>query len=98
MRWDANRWKRWSDKGVLVPIENATMEDRPVICRDKDDFDALGILKVGVLSPGMPTCIRTAFDLIGQHHQTVYSLATLPPRARRRSCAPSASMPVSGTT
>ncbi|WP_370253255.1 error-prone DNA polymerase [Nioella sp.] len=63
----------------LVPIENATMEDRTVICWDKDDIDALGILKVDVLALGMLTCIRKAFDLIERHHQTDYSLATLPP-------------------
>ena len=63
----------------LVPIENATMEDRTVICWDKDDIDSLGILKVDVLSLGMLTCIRKAFDLIDQHHQTRHTLATLPP-------------------
>ncbi|MBT8408245.1 MAG: PHP domain-containing protein, partial [Alphaproteobacteria bacterium] len=63
----------------LVPIENATMEDRTVTPWDKDDIDALGILKVDVLALGMLTCIRKAFDLIGQHHQIDYSLATLPP-------------------
>jgi len=63
----------------LVPIENATMEDRTVICWDKDDIDTLGILKVDVLSLGMLTCIRKAFDLITQHHQTSHTLATLPP-------------------
>ena len=63
----------------LVPIENATMEDRTVICWDKDDIDSLGILKVDVLSLGMLTCIRKAFDLIHHHHHTDYTLATLPP-------------------
>ncbi|MCA0872604.1 error-prone DNA polymerase [Seohaeicola saemankumensis] len=63
----------------LVPIENATMEGRTVICWDKDDIDSLGILKVDVLSLGMLTCIRKAFDLIDQHHQTRHTLATLPP-------------------
>ncbi|MCU9836424.1 error-prone DNA polymerase [Ruegeria sp. WL0004] len=63
----------------LVPIENATMEDRTVICWDKDDIDSLGILKVDVLSLGMLTCIRKAFDLIARHHQADYTLATLPP-------------------
>jgi len=63
----------------LVPIENATMEDRTVICWDKDDIDALGILKVDVLSLGMLTCIRKAFALIAQHHQRDFTLATLPP-------------------
>lgn len=63
----------------LVPIENATMEGRTVICWDKDDIDALGILKVDVLSLGMLTCIRKAFDLIDMHHRQQFSLATLPP-------------------
>ncbi len=63
----------------LVPIENATMEDRTVICWDKDDIDALGILKVDVLALGMLSCIRKAFGLIQIHHQTDYTLATLPP-------------------
>jgi error-prone DNA polymerase len=63
----------------LVPIENATMEDRTVICWDKDDIDALGILKVDILALGMLSCIRKGFDLIARHHQTRYTLATLPP-------------------
>ncbi|MEP4195028.1 MAG: error-prone DNA polymerase [Aliishimia sp.] len=63
----------------LVPIENATMEDRTVICWDKDDIETLGILKVDVLSLGMLTCIRKAFGLLQQHHRLDYSLATLPP-------------------
>jgi len=63
----------------LVPIENATMEDRTVICWDKDDIDTLGILKVDVLSLGMLSCIRKAFDLIYDHHNTHYDLAGLPP-------------------
>ncbi len=67
----------------LVPIENATMEDRTVICWDKDDIDSLGILKVDVLSLGMLTCIRKAFDLMKLHHRLDYTLATLPPEDGR---------------
>ncbi len=63
----------------LVPIENAAMEDRTVIEWDKDDIDALGILKVDVLSLGMLTCIRKALDLIADHEGSRYSLASLPP-------------------
>ncbi len=63
---------------ALVPIENAAMENRTVICWDKDDIDALGILKVDVLSLGMLTCIRKAFELIQTHHGLDYDLATLP--------------------
>ncbi|MGB7243056.1 MAG: error-prone DNA polymerase [Sulfitobacter sp.] len=64
---------------ALVPIENATMEGRTVICWDKDDIDTLGILKVDVLSLGMLTCIRKAFDLLKMHHRVDHTLATLPP-------------------
>ncbi len=67
----------------LVPVENATMEGRTVICWDKDDIDTLGILKVDVLSLGMLTCIRKAFDLLKMHHQQSYTLATLPPEDPR---------------
>ncbi|HZW08361.1 MAG TPA: error-prone DNA polymerase [Phycisphaerales bacterium] len=48
----------------LVPIENAAMEDRTVIEWDKDDIDAMGMLKVDVLGLGMLTCIRKAFELV----------------------------------
>jgi error-prone DNA polymerase len=48
----------------LVPIENAAMIDRTVIEWDKDDLDALGLLKVDVLALGMLTAIRKALDLI----------------------------------
>src|SRR3546814_18137250 len=47
-----------------VPIHNAAMEDRTFIEWDKDDIDALGLMKVDVLSLGMLTCIRKSFDLI----------------------------------
>ena len=48
----------------LVPIENAAMADRTVIQWDKDDLDALGLLKVDVLGLGMLTAIRRGFDLV----------------------------------
>lgn len=63
----------------LAPVENATMEGRTVIPWDKDDIDALGILKVDVLALGMLTCIRKAFDLIERHYRRRLSLATIPP-------------------
>jgi len=67
----------------LVPIENASMADRTVICWDKDDIDTLGILKVDVLSLGMLTCIRKAFELLARHHGQEHTLATLPPEDPR---------------
>ena len=63
----------------LVPVENATMEDRTVIPWDKDDIDTLGILKVDVLALGMLSCIRKAFDLLAEHHGQRLDLASLPP-------------------
>src|SRR5690554_7686911 len=48
----------------LVPIENAAMADRSVIQWDKDDLDALGLLKVDVLALGMLSAIRRALELI----------------------------------
>jgi len=48
----------------LVPIENAAMENRTVIEWDKDDIDALGILKVDCLGLGMLTCVSKALSLI----------------------------------
>ncbi len=62
----------------LVPIENAAMEDRTVIEWDKDDIDALGILKVDCLALGMLTAIRKTFALVEAAHGPRLSLATVP--------------------
>lgn len=48
----------------LVPIENAAMAKRTVIEWDKDDIEAMGILKIDLLALGMLSCIRRAFELI----------------------------------
>jgi error-prone DNA polymerase len=50
-----------------VPIENAAMADRTIIEWDKDDIEALGMLKVDCLGLGMLTCIRKAIAIINQH-------------------------------
>ncbi|UZW55258.1 error-prone DNA polymerase [Sphingobium sp. JS3065] len=59
-----------------VPLHHAAMEDRSFIEWDKDDIDALGLMKVDVLALGMLSCIRKAFDLmreqgLGDHQLTV---------------------------
>ena len=61
-----------------VPIGNGAMPDRSFIEWDKDDIDALGILKVDVLALGMLTCIRKCLDLLGEHHGKNLTLATVP--------------------
>lgn len=62
----------------LVPIENASMEGRTVIQWDKDDLDALGILKVDCLALGMLSAIHRCFDLVEKHYQRSLTLATVP--------------------
>ncbi len=62
----------------LVPIENATMPGRTVVEWDKNDLDALNILKVDCLALGMLTAIRKCFDLIRLHTRRQLSLATIP--------------------
>ncbi|MBI3383327.1 MAG: error-prone DNA polymerase [Aquabacterium sp.] len=68
-------------KGALcrmVPIENASMPDRSVIQWDKDDLDALGLLKVDVLALGMLTALRKALDFIGQQRGHAFELQDIP--------------------
>jgi error-prone DNA polymerase len=62
----------------LVPIENAAMQNRTCIQWDKDDLDALGLLKIDVLALGMLTCIRKCFDLIEQSTGKRFDLASVP--------------------
>jgi error-prone DNA polymerase len=63
---------------TYVPIGNAAMDDRTFIEWDKDDVDALNMMKVDVLALGMLTCIRKSFDLIDQHKGERFVLASVP--------------------
>ena len=63
----------------LCPISPAAMEGRTVIEWDKDDLDALGLLKVDVLALGMLSCVRRAFDLLRLHYNRPLTLASVPP-------------------
>ncbi|WP_439545932.1 error-prone DNA polymerase [Sandarakinorhabdus sp.] len=62
----------------LVPIHNAAMADRTFIEWDKDDIDALGLMKVDVLALGMLSCIRRAFDMIETQVGPRYTLDNVP--------------------
>ncbi|RAN40310.1 error-prone DNA polymerase [Hyphomonas sp. GM-8P] len=62
-----------------VPIGNAAMDKRTFIEWDKDDINALGIMKVDVLALGMLTCIRKAFDMLESHKGIHHTLASIPP-------------------
>ncbi len=61
-----------------VPIGNGAMPDRSFIEWDKDDIEALGILKVDVLALGMLTCIKKCLDMLEDHHDRSLTLATVP--------------------
>jgi error-prone DNA polymerase len=68
-------------KGPLtqtVPIGNGAMADRSFIEWDKDDIEALGIMKIDVLALGMLTCIRKCLNLLTAHHGRTLTLATVP--------------------
>ncbi|TWG87948.1 error-prone DNA polymerase [Cupriavidus gilardii J11] len=62
----------------LVPIENAAMPDRSVIQWDKDDLDAVGLLKVDVLALGMLSAIRRALDVVAAQRGEVFELQDIP--------------------
>jgi error-prone DNA polymerase len=63
----------------MVPIENAAMAQRTVVQWDKDDLEALGILKVDCLALGMLTAIQMGFEMIAQHTGRKVTLASVPP-------------------
>jgi error-prone DNA polymerase len=62
----------------LVPIEDAAMRDRTVLQWDKDDLDALGLMKVDCLALGMLTAIRKALDFIGMRQGRGMTVQDIP--------------------
>jgi error-prone DNA polymerase len=62
----------------LVPVENAAMPERSIIQWDKDDLDALGLLKVDVLALGMLSAIRRALELTGWRRGRPFTMADIP--------------------
>jgi error-prone DNA polymerase len=62
----------------LVPVENAAMPDRSIIQWDKDDLDAVGLLKVDVLALGMLSAIRRCLDLISARRGVDFRMQDIP--------------------
>ncbi|MCE3251131.1 MAG: dnaE [Cellvibrio sp.] len=62
----------------LVPLENASMPDRTIIQWDKEDLEAMRLLKVDVLALGMLSALRRALELIGSYDPTIRSLQDIP--------------------
>jgi error-prone DNA polymerase len=74
----------------VVPIGNGAMQDRTFVEWDKDDLDALGILKVDVLGLGMLTCLRKAFELTEQHYGVSFrAVAKAEPQSQALPMVPS---------
>ena len=68
----------------IVPIMKTAMDERKMVEWDKDDLDAVGILKVDILALGMLSCLRRAFDILESHYDVrdaygrPVELATIP--------------------
>ncbi|MCW8085617.1 error-prone DNA polymerase [Sabulicella glaciei] len=62
----------------LAVVGRAAMDGRTVLEWDKDDIDALGMLKVDVLGLGMLTCLRKGFDLLRRHRGLALTLHGMP--------------------
>ncbi|MER8694962.1 error-prone DNA polymerase [Mesorhizobium opportunistum] len=74
----------------IVPIVKTAMDERKMVEWDKDDLDAVKILKVDILALGMLTCLQRAFTLLTEHYPKArdpygqpYVLATLPPEDKQ---------------
>ena len=62
----------------MVPVENAAMADRTVIQWDKDDLDALGLLKVDCLALGMLSAIRRCLDMVSRDRGRALTMQDIP--------------------
>ena len=63
---------------TLVPVENASMADRTVIQWDKEDIEALGLLKVDVLALGMLSAIRKSLQMVHRYCPAIKTVADIP--------------------
>jgi len=62
----------------LVPVENAAMENRVVVQWDKDDLDALRLIKVDILALGMLSAIRRALEFVGRKRGAPLAMRQIP--------------------
>lgn len=62
----------------IVPLENAAMADRTIIQWDKEDLEAMGLMKVDVLALGMLTALRKALALVNQYKPEIVGLPDIP--------------------
>jgi error-prone DNA polymerase len=62
----------------LVPVENASMEDRTIIQWDKEDLESMGLLKVDVLALGMLSAIRKSLQLVHRYCPAIKDMSDIP--------------------
>ena len=62
----------------IVPVQNAAMPERTVVEWDKDDLDALGLLKVDVLALGMLSAIRRCLEFVGARKGHAFEMQDIP--------------------
>lgn len=62
----------------LVPIENASMEDRSIVQWDKNDIDAVGLMKIDLLALGMLSCLRRTLELVSQQRGSRFEMGDIP--------------------
>ena len=67
---------------TLVPVENASMADRTVIQWDKEDIEALGLLKVDILALGMLSAIRKSLQMVHRYCPTIKTVSDIPKEDR----------------
>jgi error-prone DNA polymerase len=63
---------------TLVPVENASMAERTIIQWDKEDIEALGLLKVDILALGMLSAIRKSLQLVHRDQPALKSISDIP--------------------
>jgi len=63
----------------LVPVENASMPERTVIQWDKEDIEALGLLKVDILALGMLSAIRKSLQMVHRYCPDIRTISDVPP-------------------
>ena len=70
------------DLSKFVPVENAAMPERTVIQWDKDDLEAVGLLKVDVLALGMLSAIRRTLNMLGERRGAGFPMMAVPKENR----------------
>lgn len=62
----------------LVPVENAAMEGRSIVQWDKDDLDALGLIKVDILALGMLSALRRSLEYLSHKLGRPFEMQDIP--------------------